>query len=285
MRFLLFCLIVLLWGCSSSSDVSEEVINEEIVEEEAQEGVLSFNWECKQDVIPTAQKVEWEEQLAIIHDYFVDTFAYAPRTTPVSIVYFTDADAFKAYQLNELGKSSANPSGFYSPKDKKLYMINKNNVSSNAKNIFLHEGTHSVFASEINGGAIILNEGLATIFQTLSKNSEKYFVDVAGNYKQSITKLDNEGGLYGLTEFFQLSNQAWQQDGSTTYAQSNSVVYFLMSEHLDLLKKIVIEFKKSANVRKSYIELLDVNYSGGFAQFEHDWLVWIKQEATSVQIR
>ncbi|MCL3781245.1 hypothetical protein EMN47_12720 [Prolixibacteraceae bacterium JC049] len=269
MKNWIFILLATLLSCSESDSEKEVLVGDE------PETALVFNWEFKQQELSKNEKVEWEEALAVINNYFVDTLSYEKRVDPIQVVYFTDADAFKTFQTEELGKSKPNPSGFYSPASKKLYMINANGSSSNAKNVFLHEGTHALFSAEINGGAIVLNEGLATIFQTLFKENDSYFVTVQANYQQKIKNLAANGELYDLSELFNLTINQWQSNAKVTYVQSNSVIFFMMSKHKSLFKEIVDEYKKSEQQRRNYIEMINLLYNGGIDQFKEDWQVWL----------
>ncbi len=236
---------------------------------------LLFNWEIQQEDISHKTKTTWENELSAIHNYFVSFFDYEDTQLIVDVVYFTDMYSFEEYQTTVLNRTSPSNTGFYSLSTGKMYMINENNSSSIAKNIFLHEGTHKIFNTEIIGGAIILNEGLATVFQTIHKKGGDYLVSVNDKYETIINQMLNSNTIYDLNTFFNLTNQEWQLNASKTYAQSNSLMYYLLSMYPQQLQLLINEYKNPVNQRQNYIDFFNANYTGGVTQLETDWRNWI----------
>lgn len=268
-----FVLIICAILASCSKD-SNSIENSNIPETE---NLLQFNWDIQENEIPIDQKTIWETELSVIYNYFISSFNYQNTSLDIDIVYFTNLSNFQEFQRTELNRNNPVSTGFYSPSTSKIYMINENNSSNIAKNIFLHEGTHKIFNSEISNDAIILNEGLATVFQTLQKSNNQYFIKTNNKYESQINQMLESNTLYDLSTFLNFTNQEWQAQSNKSYAHSNSLVYFMLSFHPELLKQLIIEYKKPVQERVKYDHFISENYNGGLSKFETDWKNWIKE--------
>ena len=87
--------------------------------------------------------------------------------------------------------------------------------------------------------------------------------------------------LYGLEDFFNLTNSQWQGDPQVTYAQSYALIYFLMQEHWILMTMMMENLKTPLPQRTTYYDLIQDNYVAGhsdsFEVFEEDWRTWLQQ--------
>ena len=94
--------------------------------------------------------------------------------------------------------------------------------------------------------------------------------------------LSAQDKLFGLDEFLNFSNAQWQQNGNIAYAQSYSLVYFLLERHPHIAQAIMENLKSPAYSRSSYREVIEANYNtrdaDRFAAFEADWLDWLSEE-------
>jgi len=235
---------------------------------------LKFNWFIMNNEISKEDKIVWEEELIPIHKFFIKYLGYKAKKLDINIFYFTDLEAFKKYQLENFDRILPTI-GFYLPKNGSLYMINRNNASSHAKSTFIHEATHRIFNTEILGNAIILNEGLATLFQTIHKKGNSFYVGENARFEKKLAEAIEENKLYDLKTFFKISNQEWLQNTKVSYAQSNALMYFLLTFNPELLQLIIKDYKQPPNARKGYVNMINKNYSTGMKGFEKDWKKWI----------
>ncbi|WP_348747264.1 hypothetical protein [Tenacibaculum sp. 190524A02b] len=231
-----------------------------------------------QNKISNESKQEWEEGVEQIYKYFIKNFDYKPNKLEINIFYFTNQKSFEKYQLQNLKRKRISRTGFYSPQKGSFYMINKNNNSPIAKNIFLHESIHRIFNSEIMGEAILLNEGMATLFQTIYKDNNDFYVGINQKQEKSLKDIIRNKELFDLKTFFSISNLDWQKNNKISYPQSNSLIYFLLIYNPNLLNLIVKDYKKQPNKRKGYEKIIEENYINGMEGFEKKWKKWILKE-------
>ena len=251
---------------------------------------LSFFWEDDGQVLSFQKRETTEILLSEIYKLFRSEFSFPMIGDPIRMRVFS-TEASYATCMEFLGmKSDQGP--FYSPQLDRIFFLYKSDQDwPLTLRILLHEGSHFIFKQDNRGNAIHFNEGLAVVMSTVKQSLivGRKAIEIPPHNAKYEPMLDNliaEDKLFDLEEFLSFSNDEWQQNGSIAYAQSYSLVYFLMDRHPHIAQAIMENLKRPASSRPSYREVIEANYptraADRFAEFESDWQDWLSEEHRSL---
>ena len=144
-----------------------------------------------------------------------------------------------------------------------LFLYEPDTVWSLILRVLLHEGIHFIVKRDNGGDAI-----------QISPHDAKY--------EPLLDNLVAEGKLFDLDVFLNFSNAEWQQNSNIAYAQSYSLVYFLMEHHPHIAEALMENLKRPAYSRPSYREVIEANYHtrdpDRFVGFESAWVDWLSEK-------
>lgn len=244
---------------------------------------LSIQWEEESAALHQGRKNQLRNNLNSIYWMFRQYFSYEQISRPLRIRIFDSDDSFSNC-MDALGKSGQTRPFYSTGLDRVFFNVSSSDSWSQTRKTLLHEGSHFIFNSQINGGAIIFNEGVADVMSGISKSTtpEGTIISIAPKMgrEAALTMLGLDE-LYGLDDFFNLTNSQWQADPQVTYAQSYALIYFLMQEHWILMTMMMENLKTPLAQRTTYYDLIQDNYVAGhsdsFEVFEEDWRSWLQQ--------
>jgi len=217
-----------------------------------------------------------ESALQYESDFFNRLFP--DKTVDISDIKLTVASNYMEFVnvQSKYGTSHANASGFFSPEDSTLVVLK--DKKSNVKNFLptcYHEFSHAFLTLHIGNKYIPawFNEGLANYLEQMTYEKSKIAQHI-NNYSVARLKTLIDLKDLNLSEFVdwnyeKFSKESFTQEGYG-YAVGYCMVLFLMQQDED---KAFTIFRNLVDVR-STIEVFDRCYSGGFSQFEKDFITY-----------
>ena len=247
---------------------------------------LSVFWEDDGYVLSSEKRQTMQSLLSDIYLFFRSEFSFPMISEPVQIRVFSNAESY-ATCMNYLGKKP-NQGPFYSNQLDRIFFLYESDTDwPLTLRILLHEGSHFIFKHDNGGDGIHFNEGLAVFFSTITQGTidGRNAIQISphdAKYEPLLDNLVAEDKLFTLDEFLKFSNAEWQKNNNIAYAQSYSLVYFLMERHPHIAEAIMENLKRPAYSRPSYREVIEANYHtrdpDRFAGFESDWVDWLSEK-------
>jgi len=180
---------------------------------------------------------------------------------------------------SKYGTVHTNSSGFFTSKDSTLIVYkDKKSEVNNFLPICYHEFSHA-FLRLHTGNKYIpawFNEGLADYLKQMTYDKNKTTQRI-NTYSITRVKTLIDIKDLNLSEFVNWSYEKFSKESFTQesygYAVGYCMVLFLMQQSED---KAFVIFRNLVDVR-STVEVLDRYYSGGFSQFEKDFMAYFKK--------
>ncbi|MCL2682810.1 MAG: hypothetical protein FWE63_04915 [Bacteroidales bacterium] len=239
-------------------------------------GLLAQEW----NIIDTENLLTKKEKIAIERSvqYQLDFFnrLFSEKTVNRSDIKFVVAKNLAEYLYLQSKHEllQINSSGFFSPKDSTVVVFKK------CKNRFLrtcyHELNHAFLYVHVDSNHIPpawFIEGLATYYTEMTYDKKKITHRVNSYYTARVKTLIALEDI-NLVEFVnwdyqKFSKESFAQDGYG-YAIGYCMVLFMMKQ---CENKTFTIFRNLIN-EYSTIEVFDKYYSGGFSQFEKDFIAY-----------
>jgi hypothetical protein len=193
----------------------------------------------------------------------------------LNLKLFDDKYQFIAYKEKVVPRMGA-AGGFYiSSLNVAAVHTGKNN--QRMYDVTRHEATHAIINNAFGRIPTWLNEGLAEYFERLKFQNNR--LRIVEPNKGHLHLLFNDNKLPNLNDYFNLSIRQWYAEPQKNkhYALGWSVVYFLMSSKNGkrflgyMLDYLAYNYCQPF----SDIDYINKHYSGGFTQFEKDWMKWL----------
>ena len=216
-----------------------------------------------------------EKALQYKTDFFNQLFS--EKTINSSEIKFVVADNIGKYLYlqSKYGLLSTNSSGFFSPKDSTVVVFKdkKNENSKSFLRICFHELSHAFLYLHIGDDYIPawFIEGLA-IYHEQMLYDKKVIKQRINSYYVARVKTLIQLKEINLTEFVnwdykKFSIESFSQEGYG-YAIGYCITLFLMQQNKEMAFTI---FRNHVN-EYSTVDVFDNHYSGGFIQFEKDFI-------------
>ena len=192
--------------------------------------------------------------------------------TDVSFNIFKKYEQYLAYQAHVKGSAHYRSLGYYSFTEKEIVVCKEKQPQGQFLKTCSHELSHFLLMQRMNT-PIWLNEGLATYFGNMkfsSKNAthdkNKYMI---ARIKTMIDLRDIDLPDFVTWDHEKFGKMSFSND-NYGYAISYGIIFFLMNKNEDLTMNIIREIGKN----QSTADAFDTCYTGGFAQFEKDFIVY-----------
>jgi hypothetical protein len=164
--------------------------------------------------------------------------------------------------------------GFYNDKLKTSFVRRKK--GEDFLLIVYHENVHYLLHLLMKKPPVWLGEGLSDYFYHATASKKKIVHDM-DEYEKGRIKTMIEIKDIDLKDFLTLKRPEFQKKHRTNenyaYVLSHSIVYFLIEKDFNQFKQMVLKIKDGSS---SY-DAVDSTYSGGFAQFETDFIAYFSK--------
>jgi hypothetical protein len=240
-------------------------------------GLLAQEWNVidTENLLTKKEKIAIERALQYQSDFFNRLFS--EKMVNSSDIKFVVAKNLAEYIHLQLKYeySQINSSGFFSSKDSTVVVFKDKNKNAN---IFLrtcyHELSHAFLYIHVGNNYIPpawLIEGLATYHEQMTYDKKNITHRVNSYYVARVKTLIDLKDI-NLAEFVNWEYQKFSRESFTQegygYAIGYCMVLFMMQQCED---KAFTVFRNLVN-EYSTVEVFDKYYSGGFSQFEKDFI-------------
>lgn len=181
----------------------------------------------------------------------------------------------KSKDYNKILKEAGihNP-GFYSPKLKQVFMLYQgiDHIGTT-----LHEMSHAFLHNNMKNPPKWLNEGLAMFFSTLSVVQNNVQVSTLPHHIKYVKDQIASNNI-NLYEFLNRGNSSWagKTNQEYMYPVSYSVVFYMISNNPEMMKKVISELKNKNNIETIFNAIY-----GGVDRFESNYRFFYKYKFNS----
>ena len=251
---------------------------------------LSYLWSEAKGALTLDERSEAEELLNSIYLLFVEEFGFPVISAPVRFRVFSDSDTYNRCMLVMDRPEGGSPA--YSRSHDTIFFLKSSQSWELTLRILLHEGVHFIFRhAGVRPGSTVFNEGTAVFMSTISKEQrggqEVLVISPhQARYEPMLVGLREHNRLLNMETLLGFSNAEWQQNSGVAYAQSYSIIYFLMELHRSDMRDIFSGLLSGGPPAVGNKELIEEAYGSSsgdaFEQFVLDWEAWLEMEHQSI---
>lgn len=203
---------------------------------------------------------------------------YSIDSAYIKLNIYDDKSAYEEVRSKYRMKGVAG-GGFFRSEDTTCYVLRNKNRERGYLPIVYHEMSHYFTRRIINKTPPIwLTEGLSEYFE-YSEMKKKRLTHYLSEYVKGRIKTMIEIKEIDLKKHIALSYHDFMKrqitDENYSYTLSHGIVYFLIEKDFEQFKTIVLKIKDGSS---SY-DAIQETYSGGFVQFERDFIAYYSKKS------
>ena len=170
-------------------------------------------------------------------------------------------------------------SGVFQPRDSTAYVYRVPSREERQLPLIYHEIAHYFFHITIPAkhNPTWLDEGLSRYFENSKITRRKGIVHNLNSYTKGRIKTMIESNDLDLKNIMELDHRSFMKkqriSEGLAYTIAHGMVYFLAERNFEQFKAMMLEIKNG----KPSFDALDTTYSGGFAQFETDFMTYFRK--------
>ena len=239
--------------------------------------IFAVEWNIPEDINKIIHEGIWGIQGVfnkVLDSHFTPDF-----TAKVRI--FGDEKYFFGYQ--RMSSSTSSNTGFYTGKVNEAVTYWRKDIGEMMALIF-HETTHALLHNVFQYLPLWLDEGIAEYFEQAIVKDNFLVVGAYPERNRNLKQRLRWKSVKDLESFLKMPNEEWDDYNKLEDAPSRtiswSIVYFLMETDSgrEILKNILHKVKDAGDQPNISLELFNLYYPGGVAQFEKDWHAWVPKE-------
>jgi hypothetical protein len=161
-------------------------------------------------------------------------------------------------------------------------VVNAQTPPKNLIRIIQHEGTHAMIYHLWGETPTWFNEGMASYYENLAETASGLKVKLDKNYLTLLNTLAKQDRLLRLVDYLNPAVDYWhspqleKEQLTVLYALSWSLIHFMTTNAPDLLLNYTQILSRNTCALPNDIVFIDQHFSGGIAEFEQQWLKWLK---------